>query len=237
MFDFYRDYKLQYIAGDYVLISDWYGKDNSLCCANLQDAKNQIDKRIKDYIKDYTVADTPPDCMGLYPATVTNQKEEGINPMFDDNDCCVSTAPMPRLKARTTIANAQIIGNVPVEATQRDYAIERIKAIGEKHAAALRVQFRMDGQRPRTALELIDFIKNGKYTLDDAMVNSEDAIHFFNEYGINWGEKPDRVGYAAAKEVLKTAAQKALDAATLKTLDALEGVIDDFEAWTYVPKS
>lgn len=156
--------------------------------------------------------------------------------MFDDNDCAPCA---PRLKARTNIANAQIIGNAPVEATQRDYAIQRIKAIGETHAQALRKQFHMDGDRPRTAEELIAAIKNDRFTLDTAMLKLHATEikrgYFNNEFGITWGQAPDGDGYEAAKEVLKDAAQKALDGVTLKTVDALEGVIDDFEAWVYTP--
>jgi len=168
--------------------------------------------------------------------TTVCQQIEVDKTMFD-NECCVSTAP--RVKTRAAIANAQVIGGVPVEATQRDYAIERVKAIADKHYAAFCKQFHMDNDRPQTAVELIAAIKNDQFTLDTNLLKTQaDQIkkgYFNNEYGINWGPTPDIDGYNTAKEVLKDAAQKALDGATLKPLDALEGVIDDFEAWVYTP--
>ena len=183
-------------------------------------------------MKDITIADIPPPCNGE-----TNQKEEVDKTMFND-ECCVAANPFPRTKSRA-IANAQIIGNIPVEATQRDYAIDRVKALAEKHVKTLRKQFHLDGDRPQTAAELIAAIKNDAYTLDlDALKKNADGIkrgYYNNEYGINWGQAPDLDGYNKADHALAIVAQKALDGATLKTLDALEGVINDFEAWVYTP--
>jgi len=171
---------------------------------------------------EYTVADTQ-----------VCQQIEMDKTMFDDNECpCVGISP--RVKARTQIANAQIIGNVPVEATQRDYAIGMIKAIGDKHYAALRKQFHMDSETPKTFLELEALMKAGDYTVTD-QAKSDEAQYYGTFYGVKFGKPADKDGYEAAKEVLKAAAQKALTGVTLKTIDALEGVIDDFEAWAYAP--
>jgi hypothetical protein len=152
------------------------------------------------------------------------------------NECCDAA---PRVKTRMAIANAQVIGNTPVEATQRDYTTERVKAIADKHSKTLHEQFHMDSDRPRTAAELIAAIKNDQFTLNTELLKTRaDEIkrgYYNNEYGINWGPSPDIDGYNAATEALKAAAQKALDGATLKSLDALEGVINDFEAWVYTP--
>lgn len=157
---------------------------------------------------------------------------------FDNAICCMEAEPYVK-KSRTQIANAQIIGNTPVEATQRDYAIARVKALADKHNLALRKQFHMDGERPQTAVELIAAIKNDTFHLDEFQLkqhaNEIKRGYFNNEFGIVWGPEPDTKGFEAAQEVLKEAAQKALDGATLKPIDALEGVIDDFKAWVYTP--
>lgn len=150
--------------------------------------------------------------------------------MFDECTPCVAPAAYG-VKVRGSMANAQVINAVPVEATQRDYTIERIKDLGEKYAQALRVQFHMDQQHPQTFLQLVDAIKNGNYTVNEEEVNSEVAAFAGWSYGVRWGIKPDRDGYKAAKEVLKAAAQKALTKATLKPIDQLEAVIEDFEGW------
>lgn len=164
-----------------------------------------------------------------------NQKQEVDQTMFDECTPCSA----PRTKVRGAVANAQIIGNVPMEATQRDYAIELIKSLGEKHAQALRKQFHVDGNRPQTAQELISMIENKQYTLDTvALAKNAEEIkrgYYNNEFGITWGTPPDNVGYEAAREALKSAAQKVLTAVTLRPIDVLEGVIDDFEAWVYTP--
>lgn len=177
-----------------------------------------------------TVADTPPP-QPTCCVEVNNQEVDQT--MFDE-----CTAPR-KVRINAPMANAQVISAVPVEATQRDYTIERVKALGEKFAQGLRKQFHMDSDRPTTAVELITAIENKTYTLDTNLlrVQAEEIKkgYFNNEYGINWGLPADVAGYGAAKEVLKAATQKALDGATLKPIDALEGVITDFEAWVYTP--
>lgn len=149
--------------------------------------------------------------------------------MYDECTPCVPKGY--GIKAKAAFANAQVINATPVEATQRDYAIALIKTIGEKHAEDLRKQFHMGNEMPKTFLELVDAIKNGNYTVNETEVNSDVAAYAGWNYGVNWGTKPDHDGYKAAREVLKAAAQKALTGATLKPLDQLEAVIDDFEAW------
>lgn len=159
--------------------------------------------------------------------TVSQTNQEVDKTMYEE---CIPCAP--RVKTRSAIANAQVINAVPVEATQRDYTIERVRDIADKFDTALRVQFHMDSEMPKTFLQLVDAIKNGNYRVDEDKINAYDAQYMGWHWGVTWGLKPDYVGYEAAKKVLKTATQKALDAATLKTPDALQGVIDDFEAWT-----
>lgn len=161
---------------------------------------------------------------------VCKQNQEVENTMFDE---CTPCAPVKirRSFVSAPVANAQVIAAVPVESTQRDYAIERIKAIGEKHAQALRVQFHMDSQTPKNFLELEAMIKDGNYTISDR-VKDDDTQYMPLFYGVTFGKPADKDGYKAAKDVLKTAVQKALDKATLSAVTELEGVINDIEAWT-----
>lgn len=175
-------------------------------------------------------ADTPPPMNYIYGVKQINQEVE--NTMFDE---CIAEAPRKIKFAAKTVqapmANAQVIGSVPVEATQRDYAIALIKQIGEQHAKALRVQFNMDPKNPGTFLELEALIKAGDYTVtDDA--KKEDARYYNVFYGVTFGKPADKDGYEAARAVLKAAAQKALTKVTLKPIEELEAVIEDFEGWT-----
>lgn len=178
-----------------------------------------------------TIADTPPVITNWVIAA--KQKQEVEQTMFDECTPCEA----PRIKrafGAVSNANAQVIGAVPVEATQRDYAIARVKAISDKHAKTLRVLFNMDEKKPETFLELEAMIKAGDYTVSDK-AKSDDARYYNLFYGVTFGKPADKAGYEVAREVLKVAAQKALDKATLNTLDVLEAVIDDFEAWVYTP--
>lgn len=181
---------------------------------------------------DYTIANNGLTLGDIMPQC-TKQKQEVEQTMFDE--CIPCEAPrIKRAFVSAPVANAQVIGAVPVEATQRDYAIARVKAIADKHVRALRVQFNMDEKKPQTFLELEAMIKAGDYTVSEKALN--DDAHFYNVfYGVTFGKPADKAGYEVAREVLKVAAQKALDKATLNTLDVLEAVIDDFEAWVYTP--
>lgn len=170
---------------------------------------------------------------------VTNQKEEGINPMNIESNWppqypCVTPATYG-VKVRGSMANAQIINAAPVEATQRDYAIELIKSIGEKHNQTLRAQFNMNPTHPQTWTELKALIDVGDFTVDKDVLDSEYATYAGPLYGVTFGKPADKDGYKIAQETLKAAAQKALTAVTLKPIDQLETAIDDFEAWVYTP--
>lgn len=199
---------------------------------NLSNTKMKLAYNIMGLQVD-TIADIPPPqptcCVEVINQEVDKQ-------MFND-ECsinCNLCATYPTKKLRVTGANAQVINATPVEATQRDYAVVRIAQIKDKHDAALRVQFNMDSQTPKTFLELEKLIKDGNYTVDDR-AKSEEAVHYSIFYGVTFGKPMDKDGYKAAKDVLKDAAQKALDGATLKFVSDLEAVITDFEAWVYTP--
>lgn len=181
---------------------------------------------LNDY-PNITVADTPPPAP-YWPCELKT-KQEVENTMFDE---CT-----PRVKAKVLapMANAQIIGNIPVEATQRDYTVTRIGQIADRHDSALRVQFHLDSQNPGTFLELEKLIKDGNYTVNKDLVTADDAKFYSVFYGVTFGKPADKDGFKAARLALKTATQKALDAATLGDLSALQGVIADFEGWVYTP--
>lgn len=184
-----------------------------------------------EYPDQYTVVDTPPP-----PTSVgwwsTNQEVE--NTMSYNDEYILGAPTCMKIRKNfvsAPIANAQVIAAVPVESTQRDYAIERIKAIGEKHAQALRVQFHLDSQTPKTFLEMEAMIKAGDYTVGD-LAKDDDARYSHIFYGVTFGKPADKEGYKAAKEVLKVFIQKALDQATLREVTELEAIIDGVEAWT-----
>lgn len=187
-------------------------------------------------LEEYVIADTEV-CKTNLVCNRADQKEVE-NTMSYDEISCVPCAP--RLKARTVMApmaNAQVISQPTVEASQRDYAIERIKAIGEKHARALRVQFNMDADRqPETFNELKAAFDSGNYVVDKEKTDSEFAGHYSIFYGVKWGKPADKAGYEAAKAILQDDAQKFLDVVTLKTIDDALKAIGDFEAWT-LPQS
>lgn len=157
------------------------------------------------------------------------QKQEEQQ-MFDECTPCAQ----PKIKRAfisAPVANAQVISNVPVEATQRDHAIARVKQIGEKHDAALRVQFNINHKIPHTFLELEALIKSGDYTVSDA-AKSDDAKFWNVLWGVTFGKPADKDGYEAARDTLKEALQTAVDNVTLADIDTLLTEIEDFKAWT-----
>jgi len=181
-----------------------------------------------------TVADTPPPPTPIKKGswwTEQINKKEVDQTMFDE---CVSAPCLPRVKAKVLapMANAQVIGATPIEATQRDYVVQRISQIKDKHNSALRVQFNMDPKNPSTFLELEKAIKDGDYTVDLEKAKSGDARWNGIYYGVTFGKPTDEEGYNAARQVLKIATQKALDKAALRSPDQLEALIEEFEGWT-----
>lgn len=161
--------------------------------------------------------------------------------MFDECNMCAPCAPTPKSLFKkgliaAPVANAQVIAAAPIEANQRDHAIARIRAIGEKHASALRVLFHMDNITPKTFLELEAIIKAGNYTVTD-VAKGDDAQYYSLFHGIKFGKPADKDGYNAARDILKGVCQKYIDVVTMKPLDEAFNALEEFEAWTYNPKS
>lgn len=160
--------------------------------------------------------------------------------MFDEcAPSCLPSCQPRKVRVNAPMATASVVGNVPVEATQRDYATARIKDTITKLDAILQKQFNIGEQRPRTAVDLIAAIKDGEYTLDTKVLTEyAEGIksgYYNNEFGIKWGKPADTEGFTLARKALKDAAQAALDVATLGPVDGLQKAITDFEAWVYTP--
>lgn len=125
--------------------------------------------------------------------------------------------------------------------TERDYLKRRLMdalyIFQDDIATAFRIR---NSETPKTYSELIDAIKNGKYTLDEKVTKRVDA--YFEENGFTpWGPfygikfqldtAPDRDGYDAAEKALNKRWQDAQD--IIMTGDAAAGLkaLQDFEAW------
>lgn len=135
----------------------------------------------------------------------------------------------------TTIAAA---AEVNVEATQRDFMAKRIRDIRAGLGEGLRKQFNMDSREvPRTPQELIDAIKNGKFSLDEKIMARADKDAFYWHgpfYGIIWGDAPpDTDGFEKADKALEAAAQEVTDTVTLAPIDEARKALKDFQSWTY----
>lgn len=172
-------------------------------------------------------------CSGItYKCPLLIEKEEGKPMRYNDN--CASV----NIVASDTKSEA---------ATQREYLLDRLSGICNwRRDQKLMDIFNLHTDNsPKTYKEMIDMIKNGKYTLDkkltdrvDANVADDDfdACWFSPWYGIIWdGPQPDHKGYNAA-----IAESNKLYTATKDTImsgvyaDGLKA-LQDFEAWLPTP--
>jgi hypothetical protein len=125
--------------------------------------------------------------------------------------------------------------------TERQYLNNRLNAVSYTKQDEIYAQFRMgNSDLPKTYKELIDAIKNDKFTLDEKMTKKVDGMadEGYNPYGMVAGIKfdlpdaPDREGHNAAEKAMQKALQTAKD--IINTSDAAAGLkaLQDFMAWT-----
>ena len=132
------------------------------------------------------------------------------------------------------------------ETVKRDYLCGRINDLRYTKRADLQEVFNLyKDSRPRTYKELIEYIKEGKYTLDenrtkviDANAENED---FYNDPfdGIKFTARPssDWEGFNAAMKDYEKEQQKAKDAVMSGDYDKGLAAIQALEAWTPEGKS
>lgn len=193
----------------------------------------------------------------LYTAPVEDNEataKEFINAMFKNSqpfnlcfsECTTQIAPTvaftqqyydePRCKEQE--GKTQMNTN-----TERDYLARRVETVYYELEAGLAKQFHLHGNtNPPTYKQMIDWVKNDKFTLDVKITAKIDAIEADEPYygsfldGIVWngaGFSADREGYNVARKVLVTARTTARD--IVMTQDATAGLaaLNAFEAWTY----
>lgn len=128
--------------------------------------------------------------------------------------------------------------------SERDYTKSRLYGVSNDKTCALRIQFKVDEYLgPRTYKDLIDWVTNGKYTLDTKQTNIVDSQSVEYSWfadpmsGIVWNGKgvADHKGYGAAMAAKKIAYQSAMD--IIMTSDAAAGLaaLQAFEAWGPTP--
>lgn len=124
----------------------------------------------------------------------------------------------------------------------RKYLNNRVQSVFWTKRNAIATQFRIhNSDTPRTYKELIDAIKNDKFTLDakrtaaiDEYVADEDWYgNAFDGIKFNLPTAPDRDGYKAAADALEKAKTATYD--VIATADPAAGLkaLQDFEAWTF----
>lgn len=133
-------------------------------------------------------------------------------------------------------------------ATQRDYLLSRLaKADYPKHQELANLFNLYVDNTPKTYKELIDIIKNDKFTIDKKVekalelneeTSDEERWYWGPTHGIIWaGVQPDRDGYNTAEKEKGKQFTAARD--IIMTGDAAAGLkaLQDFEAWLPVGKS
>lgn len=128
--------------------------------------------------------------------------------------------------------------------TERDYLARRVESVSYDLDSKLEKQFNLGkNTNPRTYKDLIDWVTNGKYTLDtkitgkiDAIVADDETYYGSSFDGIVWtgaGFTVDHAGYVIARKAMQAARTVARD--VVMTQDATAGLaaLNAFEAWTY----
>jgi len=212
----------------------WLAMSNS---ARERVKKNSMaitDRFVTDYITPTTVSLAP---LGVATASdwivkydywmaELKAKQEGKTPMrYNDNYACASV----------TTAKSDA-------ATQRDYLIGRLEsAVRNKRIELDKFFNRFVDNTPKTYKELIDAIKNDKFTLDTKVTARVDAIHEDDDfgycggnpfYGIVWsGPVFDEKAWQAGKEAAGKQETAAKD--IIMTGTAADGLaaLQAFEAW------
>lgn len=182
---------------------------------------------------------TNPYCFGFSPET----QEKGNNPMRIEN----------------TSATAYVTAPKSDDATSRDYLLSRLAIYDgwrNPKLNELSTFFNLgeDG-RPKTYLQLIDAIKNDKFSLDDKAVKrlkrlqddlGEDDEDFLEEYGcygpfygivFNDLPKSDRKGYDAAVKELEALTKATKDTIMVKSPADGLAALQALEAWTPAGKA
>lgn len=160
------------------------------------------------------------------------QKNEGNNPMYNS----YTAAPT----AAATIVTAD-----PAQA-QRDYLLDRARKVLRQLDNNLFTMFgRFKKDRPETAQQLIDAIKNGKYTLDEKKLKYLEAQSDLYEYddidecgygpfyGIDFTDYPgfDSDGHSKAEKELEAAFTALKDIIAIKSGDDALTALQAFEKW------
>lgn len=166
-----------------------------------------------------------------YPTKDEVNEKEGINPMYN-------TAIAPT-------AAATIITADPASA-QREYLRERVNRLYRDFRSDLHSMFgRYAPANPKTAQQLIDAIKNGKYELDEKKIKrmeaeadefDYDGIEDFGYgpfFGLKFTDYPgfDSDGYDKASKELADAHTALMDIIAIKSADDALTALQAFEKW------
>lgn len=162
---------------------------------------------------------------GYFPCE--EMKKEGKTPMKNYNDS-YACASVSTAKSDTAVT--------------RDYLLNRLENARYPKERGFTDTFNLYVDNfPKTYKELIDVIKNGKYTIDSKIekqlaaveADPSDSWYAGAFAGFIWdGPKADRPGYDQAVKDLKDRQIKARDTIMVKDADAGLAALEAFEAWT-----
>lgn len=123
-----------------------------------------------------------------------------------------------------------------IEVSQREYLRERVSDIRLTQLDRMDAKyFKLKPKGPRTKADLLDALKNGKFTIKDDYFRENGELDNYIDvlYTISWrtaDTQYDKAGWTKAREELKAKETATLDAVNILPLvDALKAV-QDFEA-------
>ena len=181
-----------------------------------------------------TITDLPEPNMEI---TLTSQNTNFISSL------CITPAPAECAKPHCKEEE----NSMTTQNTERDYLRRELTNVSYAKEDELAKMFRIHNlDTPQTYKDLIDAIKNGKYTLDEKVTKKVDA--YIEEHGRSgWGpfygikfnldNAPDYDGFH--KAIAERNRQRTIAERIIMTGDAAAGLkaLQDFEAWTPVGKA
>jgi hypothetical protein len=157
-----------------------------------------------------------------------------INYRMNKLDCCVQDIPAPiqikeeKMNTANSVATLVSVSKETTEERRISFLLDQLTDANYRKTAELRRSYGLlDDERPRTAQELVDRIKDGQFELDE---KTKDDRGFFEH--IRWCNpkiKKDKVGYEEASKKMEEAHRQASRTIILK--DQAEGLeaLEKFE--------
>jgi hypothetical protein len=188
----------------------------------------------------------------IYPPLVVQEQKECT--MYPTSKSSTSMPTVTDLTINMAPAASASVNTKSDVQIQREHLLGRLKGIEEAYrwgdkSDVLREAFNLDADNtPKTARQLIEAIKGGKFKLDDRIADLQDKGNHYDPVSDDYiqtpfsaiafdGPTPDKDGYTKARETLLTLVKDAKDTIIVKSPEDGLTAIQALEAWTPTGKA